>query len=639
MIYSHTESLNVRLDLHRNKLATIHPDIVKERGYLTITEGQLPHGISKTAHKPGLAIPSWGTQGAEQRFTLYRPDIPPLNKKGEIAGKYLFPKGMSQIMDILPSMRGRLTTPHTTLWICESIIKADSLNSVFMEEGNAVMAANVAVAINGVYGWRTSQTYDDKKSTVPLPELSEIPIKNRQIVICFDSDIKTNPKVKLAAITLADYLSAKEATSVSFCILDSDGKIGIDDFIRDGKTWQDIQNCLEPVPTKEKRGADEKKLHFTTNEDESPISNISNVLLAIRKGKGFDDTYKDLFTEQVIFKGNPIKDSDAPSACEFLERTYGFKSVRKDIMSDAIDLVANENKRNTLTDYLNGLQWDGIARIEQSFVYLLGAEDTEYNASISKNFWLMLAARGLFPGCKCDNMIVIEGKQGDKKSVFLKTIGGKLFKEVRSAMSSKDFCHEISGTWIASIAELEAMKSSKSIESIKAIITTDSDHFRPPYGRNVIDRPRQCIFVGTTNQDEYLNDITGNRRFWPVISTKIDIEETKIIKDQCLAEAVKLIKDGDPWWLVPETAKDEQLQRLEHDEWMGRVEDFVSRRNDSSEFSSAEVWTEESGFGRHLADYGKSEQMRVAKCLTKLGFTKSTDSGRKFWAKRTSEPF
>jgi predicted P-loop ATPase len=156
--------------------------------------------------------------------------------------------------------------------------------------------------------------------------------------------------------------------------------------------------------------------------------------------------------------------------------------------------------------------------------------------------------------------------------------------------------------------------------AVKSFVSRCSDRFRPPYGKHVVDHPRQCVFAGTINPiDGYLKDPTGARRFWPVVCGHIDLETLARDRDQLWAEALVRFQAGMPWWLdTPELealAKLEQEARLEVDAWTEKIVQWLAGRTDAS---VGEVLTGALGVARE--SWSRTVQNRVAKILVNNGF-------------------
>ena len=195
--------------------------------------------------------------------------------------------------------------------------------------------------------------------------------------------------------------------------------------------------------------------------------------------------------------------------------------------------------------------------------------------AVGKNFWISLAARVVSPGCKVDNIVVLEGSQGTGKSTVAAAIGGSWFAEQHeSATNPKAFAEIIQGEVISRFPKWMCLRRAE-VGRVKQTITCQSDRFRPSYGRHAVDHPRQCVFIGTVNADDWNRDVTGARRFWP-ISCQGPANVCWVIdnRDQLFAEAVARLKAGESWWEMPaEETTEQQDMRYTPDVW----EDEISR--------------------------------------------------------------
>lgn len=196
---------------------------------------------------------------------------------------------------------------------------------------------------------------------------------------------------------------------------------------------------------------------------------------------------------------------------------------------------------------------------------------------------------------------------------------------------------QIRGVWIVELSELDILQKAE-CSRVKAFLSRVSDRYRPPYGRRVVDVPRQCVFAGTVNHSACLSDHTGGRRFWPVRVGEIDIDTLRGIKDQLWAEAYARYRKGEPWWLdnpeLTANAATEQEDRYEGDVWHESISGYVCGKN---EVSNDEVLT--NCIHKRIADCGQKDRSRVAWCLHILEFEryKKRDGERFQWRYRRGQ--
>ena len=209
-----------------------------------------------------------------------------------------------------------------------------------------------------------------------------------------------------------------------------------------------------------------------------------------------------------------------------------------------IQTVARENPFHPVRDYLNALNWDGTPRLDIWLPTYLGVEDSQYVRAIGSRFLISAVARVFNPGCQVDHMLILEGPQGILKSSALQVLAGSWFTDRISRLGGKDSSMEVAGVWLIEMSELDALTKATN-SAIKSFVTRRHDRFRPPYGKHVVDQPRQCVFTGSINPTGgYLKDPTGARRFWPVTCGVIDLEALVRDRDQLWAEAVVRFQGG-----------------------------------------------------------------------------------------------
>lgn len=304
----------------------------------------------------------------------------------------------------------------------------------------------------------------------------------------------------------------------------------------------------------------------------------------------------------------------------------------------AVETVARDRSFHPVQDYLASLKHDGTARLQTWLRDYLGAEDSEYTATVGRCMMVAAVARIFNPGCKVDTVPILEGVQGARKSTAIKTLFDPWFSDELADLGSKDARMQTRGIWGIEISELDSMNRSET-SRIKAFISRTTDRFRPPFGHRVIESPRSCVFWGTTNTDNYLRDETGGRRFWPIQIGKIDIDGLAEARAQLWAEAVVLYDANVPWWITKDNvhaaADAEQRKRYAGDPWDEVVAVCVDGKN---EVSLNHVL--QAAAGADHARWGQAEQNRVSRILQSMGFQRSQrrTGDKRIWIYRRVVP-
>lgn len=275
-------------------------------------------------------------------------------------------------------------------------------------------------------------------------------------------------------------------------------------------------------------------------------------------------------------------DADDAQLRLYLERVYGITG--KDRIFDAVNVVANDHAFHPVRSYLDGCEWDGTPRVETLLVDYLGAEDTPYTRAVTRKALAAAVARIYRPGCKFDYMLTIRGAQGIGKSALIAKLGGPWFSDSFTTVQGKDAYEQVLGVWIMEVGELAGMKKAEA-ETIKLFVSKQSDRFRPAYGRRMQEFPRQCIFIGTTNETQFLRDTTGNRRFWVVDTPNEPANDmweelTPEAVRQVWGEAVAIYKAGEPLYLpkdLEREAREIQETYEEENPRAGIVADYLDR--------------------------------------------------------------
>lgn len=299
-------------------------------------------------------------------------------------------------------------------------------------------------------------------------------------------------------------------------------------------------------------------------------------------------------------------DADDAALRYYLERFYGISG--KDRIFDAVNVVAQEGSFHPVREYLDSCAWDGLPRVETLLIDYLGAEDSPYTRAVTRKALVAAVARIYRPGCKFDYMLTLRGRQGLGKSALIARLGGKWFSDTFTTMQGKDAYEQVMGVWIMEVGELAGMRKAEA-ETIKLYISKQVDRFRPAYGRRLQEFPRQCIFVATTNETQFLRDATGNRRFWVVDTPgtpthSIWDELTPETVRQIWGEAVALYKAGEELFLpreLEEAAREIQDLYEEENPRAGLVADYLDRLLpedwDAMDLYARRAWLETGGEG------------------------------------------
>ncbi|MFZ0426333.1 MAG: virulence-associated E family protein [Xanthobacteraceae bacterium] len=365
------------------------------------------------------------------------------------------------------------------------------------------------------------------------------------------------------------------------------------------------------------------------NKHGVPLANFRNVLHALRNAPEWHNVLAyDTFAARAITKRPPPwsdqtvaqwTDYDDNRACEWFQEHE--IAAPFGMVGRGIQTVAHEHPFHPVRNYLDGLNWDGTARLDTWLITYFGVEDSQYVQAVGSRFLISAVARVFSPGCQVDHMLILEGPQGGLKSSALQAVAGSWFTDRISALGSKDSSMEVAGVWLIEMSELDALTKSTN-SAIKSFVTRRHDRFRPPYGKHVVEQPRQCVFAGSINPaGGYLKDPTGARRFWPVACGHIELDVLVRDRDQLWAEALVRFKAGTVWYLeTPELqalATAEQEARFEVDAWAEKIGGWLVGRND---VSVGEALVGALGVPRE--SWSQTAQNRVAAILAFTGFTR-----------------
>lgn len=404
-----------------------------------------------------------------------------------------------------------------------------------------------------------------------------------------DADAKEGTPISRMPSTLAMAKMAQQDGRVRQMLVERRLAEAEEDF--DG---EDSTPYIEGTQTEEAKTDNRWMKRLTIHRDGGFEDTRTNLLLILENDPHLKGRFAlDEFAQRALIRndlpwrkaqgGNDFfNDFDESGLRNYLERVYGLSSVLK--TQDAMAQVFHTHKFHPVRDYLSSLTWDGVARLDELLIDTLGAEDCELNRVVTRKTMTAAVARVFNPGCKMDYMLTLVGPQGIGKSSVFGRLGGEWFSDSLTSVTGKEAYEQLQGAWIVEMGELSASRKAD-VEATKHFLTKRIDRFRVAYGRHVTDFPRQCIFVGTTNDVEFLRDQTGNRRFWvmPVGKQKISKPWHSLGKEeigQLWAEAVHCFREGEELFLpahLEEAMFEIQKGHSEESPLQGPIQEHLDR--------------------------------------------------------------
>lgn len=315
----------------------------------------------------------------------------------------------------------------------------------------------------------------------------------------------------------------------------------------------------------------------------------------------------------------PWTDQHSSKVCRWMQSVFELPTTSSDRVHEAAMTVARDNPQNVLTDWLSALTWDGAPRLAQVLALGFGTRADNYHIKVGECWMLSLVARAFRPGCKVDTMPVFEGSQGAGKSSALAILGGEWFGECHEDFGSKDFVLSLKGKWLIEVAEMHSFRR-QDVDRLKGIMSTRIDRVRVPYGRMTEEHPRQSVFAGTTNRDDWQADDTGARRFWPVRCGFLNLDWLRDNREQLFAEAVTRFKAGESWWDIPaEVAADHADERRPEDPWESVLAKYLET---DKTYTSRGLLADPLEID--LQDQTPAASARVSRILRQLGWASRT---------------
>jgi hypothetical protein len=436
-----------------------------------------------------------------------------------------------------------------------------------------------------------------------------------------------------------------------------------------GGTPEQLRELIARAPEYSAEAGPEKteaKDCMTEKMSNGFLCNVGNILLTLDQEPlagmfGYDSMQRLIVMLRPLkpagdFSPRPITDADIIALQEHLQ-WQGFIRLGSETTRDAVTAHAQQHAFHPVRDYLDGLTWDRTERLPHWLTDYLGVARTDYSQRVGAMFLISMVARIYQPGCRVDHMLVLEGPQGILKSTACRVLADRWFSDALPDITAgKDVSQHLKGKWLIEVAELHAMSRAETT-LLKSFISRTTERYRPSYGRVEVIEPRQCVFIGTTNKQYYLRDETGGRRFWPNITTDINIDALIQYRDQLFAEAVVRFRRGEPWWPDRDFERDhcmpEQAARYEGDAWEEPISRYLEKLHDKRTtlvqvaIGALDYESErplmprnrdepQPARGTPLNRFGTTEQRRIAAVLTTLGWRRGRrepGTGKRFWIK------
>ena len=320
---------------------------------------------------------------------------------------------------------------------------------------------------------------------------------------------------------------------------------------------------------------DENRPAFILDKNERVINCPENIWLAV-EAQGADLRLNEFTCKIEVTGRGTISDRIVDDLYVTTQTRFKFKPKVEDFRR-ALSVKASRAAYHPVRQYLEGLSWDGQPRLDFLLPRYAGAKDTPLTRAFGRLFLLAAVRRVTEPGIKFDEVLILEGKQGIGKSTFLRYLcpRDEWFHDQVPLGDPKEFMETASGHLILEIAELSTFKGATS-EKVKAFFSRQADVARMAFGHISESRPRQCVFAGTTNDDRYFTDDTGNRRFWPVRCGELNLAELQTDRDQLWAEAYSrrsesIRLDRELW----AQAAEEQAERAVEDDWVEILREYL----------------------------------------------------------------
>ncbi len=402
--------------------------------------------------------------------------------------------------------------------------------------------------------------------------------------------------------------------------------------------------------------ADESLVTIARDKYNNPVKTIENFLLIIEQDSYFSSLRfnKLTFSPEHTVSGKKERwlDKDDAKARNYIEQKYGLHHVQK--FEDALKINFANKEYNPIVEMIEALpEWDYECRVDKFLIDCMGCEDTPYVREVSRLIFAGGINRAYNNGCKFDCVPVLIGtKQGEGKSTITKWLAmdEEYYTEVTDIEGQKGM-EALEGAWICELGELLALTKTKEVEAIKSYISRSNDRYRMPFDKRVTDHKRQCIFIGTTNKEQFLTDMTGNRRFFPVKVKQngYDLYENKEFIQDYIKKAWIEARERFKMGLFPPypskellgIIREEQSKATEDDYRVGIIEEYLK---DKLTTCVLQIW--QNCFDEYNTKPTKKDSAEIGQILDRLQNWERSKSLQRFgqygiqraWKRKKFEP-
>lgn len=376
------------------------------------------------------------------------------------------------------------------------------------------------------------------------------------------------------------------------------------------------------------------------NNSGIPFPMEANVVLTLSQhprtsGKIWFDSFRQEVYHTLEGAERPWTDTDSRSALLWLQQELQFFRFSKRHVDEGVLMYATLHSRNTVHQFVESEPWDGTPRIDEWLPDFLGCPNDPHHRAAGRNWMISMIARAYSPGCQMDHMLILEGEQRKGKSSVLRALAQPWYATLSQRFGSKEFTEAIQGQWLIELADLQALAGARHAQ-ILAEITNRSDRYRAPWDRLASSHDRRCVFAGSTEKhNDYLADTYGIGRFWSIrCDGDINVEALAAIRQQLFAEALVQFQAHEPYHLMPEQTRSEQLSRVEVDAYIERVEQYLAGKSETTALEVFEaVFIHRDDFGRMIGRtiMDSRDEKRIAKILRLIGWlrTEAKREGKK----------